>query len=158
MFAKAAAEVRERAVPRYLRETHAEYAAKLPQASYPDRISGQNYYLIEDIELRNQYGHLAGRIAASHWWSSKVLRQEFDVRIGARASMPDSWQVDPLVLACILRCSDAAHLDSRRAPGFLRAGRKPNIQSEAHWVFKDKLQKPHLRDDRLVYTSLKWGF
>ena len=151
---EAAEEVRERAIPRFLRETHAEYAAKLPQTAFPDHTSGQSYYLIEDIDLRNQYGHLAGRIAASHWWPSKALRKEFDVRIGARASMPDSWQVDPLALACILRCSDAAHLDSRRAPALLRAVRKPSAESEAHWVFQDKLQKPHLKEDRLVYTSL----
>ncbi|MEU6656848.1 ATP-binding protein [Streptomyces sp. NPDC046900] len=151
---EAAAQVRERAIPRFLRETHAEYAATLPQSAYPDHTSGQSYYLIEDIELRTQYGHLAGRIAASHWWPSKALRQEFDVRIGARASMPDSWQVDPLVLACILRCADAAHLDSRRAPGLLRAVRKPSAESEAHWVFQDKLQKPHIKEDRLFYTSL----
>ncbi|NEB32424.1 hypothetical protein G3I62_25615 [Streptomyces sp. SID14446] len=147
-------EVHDRAVQRYLRETHAEYAAKLPQVSYSDPTSGSEYYLIEDVELRTQYGHLAGKIAASHWWPTKILRREFGVKIGARAGMPDAWHVDPLVLSCILRCADAAHLDSRRAPAILRAIRKPAGESEAHWVFQDKLQKPHLKDDRLVYTSL----
>ncbi|MFE2450661.1 HD domain-containing protein [[Kitasatospora] papulosa] len=147
-------EVETRAVARYLRETHADYASKLPLAPYEDHATGTSYYLIEDAELRNQYGHLAGRIAASHWWPAKTLRQEFGVKIGARASMPTSWEVDPLVLACILRCADASHLDSRRAPAFLRAVRTPGAESMPHWVFQDKLQKPRINDDRLAYTSL----
>ncbi|MET9070988.1 ATP-binding protein [Streptomyces sp. NPDC004232] len=146
--------VEARAISRYLRETHADYAADVPMAPYRDPATGESYYLIEDAELRNQYGHLAGRIAASHWWSSKALRQEFGVRIGARASMPNSWEVDPLSLACILRCADASHLDSRRAPAFLRAVRSPGAESMPHWVFQDKLQKPRIHDDRLSYTSL----
>ncbi|MEU1941374.1 ATP-binding protein [Streptomyces sp. NPDC020125] len=154
MLANMDPEIEARAVSRYLRETHADYAAKIPLASYEDRATGTSYYLIEDAELRNQYGHLAGRIAASHWWPSKVLRREFGVIIGARASMPTAWQVDPLVLACILRCADASHLDSRRAPAFLRAVRNPGIKSMPHWVFQDKLQKPRVHDDRLAYTSL----
>ncbi|MEW2559072.1 HD domain-containing protein [Streptomyces griseorubiginosus] len=147
-------DIKSRAISRYLRETHADYAASIPLASYQDPATGEAFYLLEDAELRNQYGHLAGRIAASHWWPSKALRQEFDVRIGAHASMPSSWEVDPLVLACILRCADASHLDSRRAPAFLRAVRKPNVESMPHWIFQDKLQKPRVHDDRLSYTSL----
>ncbi|ULR52451.1 ATP-binding protein [Streptomyces deccanensis] len=146
--------VESRAVSRYLRETHADYAARIPLAPYKDTATGESFYLLEDAELRNQYGHLAGRIAASHWWPSKMLRQEFGVRIGARASMPSSWEVDPLALACILRCADASHLDSRRAPAFLRAVRRPGVASMPHWVFQDKLQKPRIHDDRLSYTSL----
>ncbi|MFD9236421.1 ATP-binding protein [[Kitasatospora] papulosa] len=147
-------DIHARAVSRYLRETHADYAAKIPMAPYVDVTTESSYYLIEDAELRSQYGHLAGRIAASHWWPAKVLRREFGVKIGARASMPTSWEVDPLSLACILRCADASHLDSRRAPAFLRAVRNPGLESMPHWVFQDKLQKPRLHDDRLSYTSL----
>ncbi|SCK24734.1 Histidine kinase-, DNA gyrase B-, and HSP90-like ATPase [Streptomyces sp. WMMB 714] len=147
-------DIEAKAVARYLRETHADYAARIPLASYEDSATGASFHLIEDAELRNQYGHLAGRIAASHWWSSKELRREFGVKIGARASMPTDWQVDPLVLACILRCADASHLDSRRAPAFLRALRKPCAESMPHWIFQDKLQKPRIHEDRLSYTSL----
>ncbi|WP_078863924.1 ATP-binding protein [Streptomyces sp. AcH 505] len=146
--------IESRAVSRYLRETHADYAATIPLTPYKDAATGDSFYLLEDAELRNQYGHLAGRIAASHWWPSKELRQEFGVRIGARASMPSSWEVDPLALACILRCADASHLDSRRAPAFLRAVRNPGTGSMPHWVFQDKLQKPRIHDDRLSYTSV----
>ncbi|MFJ3776558.1 ATP-binding protein [Streptomyces sp. NPDC090075] len=146
--------IKSRAISRYLRETHADYAENIPLTPYKDAATGESFYLLEDAELRNQYGYLAGRIAASHWWPSKALRQEFGVRIGARASMPSSWEVDPLALACILRCADASHLDSRRAPAFLRAVRSPGETSMPHWVFQDKLQKPRIHDDRLSYTSL----
>ncbi|MFG2723548.1 ATP-binding protein [Streptomyces canus] len=147
-------EMKSRAISRYLRETHADFAANIPLQPYKDTATGESFYLLEDAELRNQYGHLAGRIAASHWWPSRALREEFGVRIGARASMPSSWEVDPLALAFILRCADASHLDSRRAPAFLRAVRSPAVASMPHWVFQDKLQKPRIHDDRLSYTSL----
>ncbi|WAZ23182.1 ATP-binding protein [Streptomyces cinnabarinus] len=147
-------EIKSRAISRYLRETHADFAANIPLEPYKDTATGESFYLLEDAELRNQYGHLAGRIAASHWWPSRALREEFSVRIGARASMPSSWEVDPLALAFILRCADASHLDSRRAPAFLRAVRSPRTESMPHWVFQDKLQKPRIHDDRLSYTSL----
>ncbi|MEU3890749.1 ATP-binding protein [Streptomyces sp. NPDC029041] len=146
--------VRDKAISRYLRETHADYAARIPQIEYKDPATGTPYYLIEDADLRSQYGHLAGRIAASHWWPSKSLRHEFEVKIGARGHMPNTWEVDPLALACVMRCADASHLDSRRAPAFLRAIRKPQEESLPHWVFQDKLQKPRTKDDRLIYTSL----
>lgn len=147
-------EIKSRAISRYLRETHADFAANIPLEPYKETATGESFYLLEDAELRNQYGHLAGRIAASHWWPSRALREEFSVRIGARASMPSSWEVDPLALAFILRCADASHLDSRRAPAFLRAVRSPKSESMPHWVFQDKLQKPRIHDDRLSYTSL----
>jgi hypothetical protein len=146
-------EVHKKAIARYLRETHAEIAAQLPQAEYRDGSGGSSYYLIDDVDLRSKYGYLAGKIAASHWWSTKSLRSKFEVEIGPRAKMPDSWVVDPLILACILRCADACHLDSRRAPALLRIIRDIHDESLEHWIFQDKLQKPQVKDDRIVYTS-----
>jgi hypothetical protein len=49
--------------------------------------------------------------------------------------------------------ADASHLDALRAPGFLRALRKPTGDSKNHWIFQEKLNQPMLEADRLVYTS-----
>jgi hypothetical protein len=147
------AEIATKAKVNLLRETHAECASRIPFTEYRDKQRGEGYFLIPDPDLRNTYGNLAGRIAASHWWDVKRLRTEFGTVIGAAGDMPEEWRVDPLVLACILRTADASHLDSRRAPGFLRAIRQPTGSSRDHWVFQEKLQRPQRVDDRLVFTS-----
>lgn len=81
------------------------------------------------------------------------LRQEFQTELGAPAGFPSDWVVDLLKLACILRVADASHLDALRAPGFLRALRKPIGDSDNHWIFQEKLNQPMLEVGRLVYTS-----
>ncbi|RAG81740.1 hypothetical protein DN069_31270 [Streptacidiphilus pinicola] len=154
-FENISSEITSKALAQYLREHHAEIAAEIPCAPYGDHNKGAQRFLIDDVELRSNYGYIAGRIASSHWWSSKDLRSEFSAKVGPRAGMPEGWTVDPLVLACILRCADACHLDSRRAPELLRLIRDIQGHSEDHWVFQDKLQKPQLRDGRLVYTSAR---
>lgn len=61
--------------------------------------------------------------------------------------------MDPLKLACILRAADAAHLDARRAPTFLKAFTSLAPSSEQHWRFQERLARPYLRSDALVFTS-----
>ena len=61
--------------------------------------------------------------------------------------------LDPLKLACLLRLADAAHIDARRAPRFLRAVRRLGGVSSTHWAFQGHIQRPQLDGDRLVYTS-----
>ena len=73
--------------------------------------------------------------------------------MGAQGGFDNSWTVDPVKLACVLRTADAAHLDERRAPGFLAAVRKPSGVSATHWRFQEQLYQPRLESDRLVYTS-----
>jgi histidine kinase/DNA gyrase B/HSP90-like ATPase len=139
-----------------LRENHARHAAGLALQSW-SVPGGTSYHLIENEELRENYGNLIGRIAASHGWGIDRLVSEFPRNpkdaIGAPVDCPDEWKVDPLKLACLLRLADAAHLDSRRAPGFLRAIRRPAGLADAHWAFQGHLQRPRLEEDYLVYTA-----
>ncbi len=58
-----------------------------------------------------------------------------------------------LKIAVLLRTADAAHLDARRAPGFLLALRRPEGLSRDHWNFQNHLLKPRAKEDRLVYTT-----
>ncbi len=148
-------ETEEKAKVETLRFLHASRAEHLGLTSWQGEKGGETYHLIEDADIRATYGKLIGRIAHSHWWPVSKLKQEFPETIGAPSFGPSQWTVNPLKLASILRVADASHLDERRATGFARAVRKPSSSSRAHWVFQEYLQKPQLKDGRLVFTALR---
>jgi hypothetical protein len=145
--------IKETAKRELLRDLHAGQAARLTHEQFQDRRDDSVYFLIQDPDLRNMYGDIIGRIAASHGWDHKRLADEFDTRLGAPATLPREWTVDPLKLACLLRVADASHLDSRRAPGFLRALRRLDNESRLYWIFQERLNRPWLDSDRLAYTA-----
>lgn len=142
---------RQYALFNLLRIIHAENAEKLAFYSYQSP-SGP-LFLIEDTELRQTYGQIIGQIAHSHWWSIEEIEKIFVRIVGAPHWAPADWTVDPLKIACILRTADAAHIDARRAPTFLRAISPVASRSVPHWTFQEKLNKPYVRDDALVFTS-----
>jgi hypothetical protein len=135
-----------------LRQIHAENAEQLAFISYSS-TDHPPMFLLEDTELRQTFGHVMGRIAHSHWWNVDRVETEFSRIIGAPPWCPSDWTLDPLKIACLLRTSDAAHLDARRAPSFLRAITRIPEPSEKHWKFSEKLNKPYQREDALVFTS-----
>ncbi|WP_051865617.1 ATP-binding protein [Metabacillus indicus] len=147
-------EVLENAKATRLRELHATHAENLTSAVWTTK-EGQSYRLLEDQELLAHFGEYIGQIASSHGWPIEKVENLLAVEIGAPPSYPSSWSVDILKLACIIRVADAAHLDSRRAPGFLRALRKPEPYSDNHWKFQGKLSRPTLQDDQIVYYSVQ---
>ena len=137
-----------------LRDSHAKHAEKLALIKWKDSVNNAvDYHLIEDTELRQTYGRVIGLIAHSHWWPIENLIDNLPTTLGAPGGFSNEWTVDPIKLACLLRISDACHIDERRAPGFLRAIRKPDNDASKHWVFQDNLYQPRLESDRLVYTS-----
>lgn len=150
-------EVEIQAVAELLRLRHAQQAEKLMFAEYQEVVTGEAYHLIDDPELRSFYGGVIGLIAHSHWWSIDQVRRAFaDLPLlGAPAFLncPNDWTVDRLKLACLLRTSDAAHLDSRRAPSFLRILRKPGAYADLHWKFQSAISQIQRAGDRLVFTS-----
>jgi hypothetical protein len=140
------------AISEVLRLLHAKRAKDLPFVEWrtPD---GHTEPLIEDTNLRTFYGTVIGNIAYSHHLSVSQLETLLGNRLGAHASLPSEWTVDPIKIACLLRCADAAHIDERRAPRFLRTLIRPNGISAAHWTFQSKLAKARVEADALVYTS-----
>jgi hypothetical protein len=134
-----------------LRQLHARYAERLCLISWGEK--DHTYHLIENVELRDKYGPIIGKIAQSHWWPVSKLAEYFPSKIGSFHPYPQEWEIDPLKLVCLLRVADASHIDSSRAPGYLRAIRKPGQRSKDHWVFQDHLHQPLLKNDRLVFTS-----
>lgn len=146
-------DTKKAATAQVLRILHAQHAERLALVSWKDPAAGNQRFLIEDEFLRDTYGRLIGRIAHSHWWDVDRLKPEFETVIGAPVSCPPAWIVDPLKVACLLRVADAAHLDTRRAPAFLKAIRHPAGDSLSHWSFQEKLQQPMQSGDRLIYSS-----
>lgn len=151
-IAQPSEDVRKAAVQRLLRKRHAAHAERLATDAWHCQ-SGEQFFLIDDSDLRQAFGRSIGRIAHSHWWSTTRLDSEFARPLGAPHWAPANWTLDLLKLACAVRVADAAHIDARRAPPFLRAIRRPVELSDAHWSFQSKLQKPQIAADSLVYTS-----
>lgn len=141
----------QRIVPDVLRRLHAEHAECLAEQAW-GTADGSQLYLVEDSELRQFYGPTIGQIAHSHWWSVQKLEQEFSEDLGALANRT-LCRVDRIKLACLLRIADALHLDSRRAPRFLRAITNPVGVSALHWSFQERLARPHVELDAVVFTT-----
>jgi hypothetical protein len=145
------ADLVEACTSRAIRETHAEQAARL--VDHPWTTGAANsLYLLQDLQLRESYGPLIGKLAASHWWDVGDLPAHFRHDGGSMPWQPAEWTIDPLKLACILRLADAAQIDSRRAPTFLFAIRQPEGVSRLHWRFQEHMSRPQLKDDRLAYS------
>ena len=144
-------EIVHRIVPDVLRRLHAERAEELAEQAWC-AADGSEVYLVEDSELRRFYGPTIGQIAHSHWWSVQKLEQEFSEDLGALANRTHN-RVDRVKLACLLRVADALHLDSRRAPRFLRAITHPSGISARHWSFQERLSRPHIELDAVVFTT-----
>ncbi len=146
-------EIVAEAIREALRLLHAEQAARLSLASWTEERSGTRYQLIDHTDIRKSLGELVGRVAQSHHWPVSRLAREFPETLGAPGWCPRSWELDPLKVACLLRLADASHLDARRAPGFLRALRQPRGVSDSHWAFQERLLKPRLEAQRLIFSS-----
>jgi hypothetical protein len=134
-----------------LRELHASRARELPFVAWPV-AGGSREHLIQNSDLRTTYGDIIGEVASSHWWSVSDLAT-LPPRVNAGSKVPAEWHVHPLKIACLLRVADAAHIDHRRAPRFLRALTRPGPISDVHWTFQTRLGKPSLEKNFLVYTG-----
>jgi hypothetical protein len=130
---------------------HAKRAKQLCEVSWKNEDN--SYYLIGDPELRRKYGPIIGEIAQSHWLPVSRLVDRFPSKIGALPGYPSDWSVDPIKLSCLFRAADAVHIDSSRAPLFLRILRRPSGISRTHWIFQEHLQQPMLENNRLKFTS-----
>ncbi len=125
-----------------LRALHAHQAQILPEISWKTH-NQESEFLIEDAELRGYYGQVIGEVAASHHWDPDKVVDHFRSRELTPPGFMNSslWTVDVLKVAMILRLSDAAHIDSGRAPWFLFALRKPEGISKQHWQFQSNIGK-----------------
>jgi hypothetical protein len=147
----AAKEAENRATVDSLRLLHAKQAENLPMISWigPQK---QPMFIIEDQQVRNFYGQKIGKIAYSHWWGISRVEEELSGTLGALPGVTNCT-VDLLKVACLLRVADAMHLDQRRAPAFEFALVQPKGVSADHWKFQERMAKPFVQADALVYTA-----
>jgi hypothetical protein len=141
-----------------LRSLHAHQASELNNREWTHTDSGQPLFLIKDPTLRNHIGELIGKIASSHHWDIDELRPRLGDQINAPSSYPSEWRVDPVKIACLLRCADAAHINQDRAPDFLYALISRSGISKAHWQAQNKLSGPDTfngdtNSQTILYTS-----
>ena len=125
-----------------LRALHAHQAQKLLEIGWKHPDTGQTLYLIDDILLRTELGPLAGSIASSHHWNTEVLSISLGKQFNAPSQLPQEWSVDPVKIACLLRCADAAHINQARAPLFLYALIKRQGVSLEHWKAQNRMMGP----------------
>jgi signal transduction histidine kinase len=144
---------REQTYVDLLRNRHAEQAEDLMTRQF-QTSDAEPFFLLQDASLRHMFGSLIGRIAHSHWWDVADLRN-LEQPLGSCVDHPAHWEVDPLKIACVLRLADAAQIDHRRAPTYLHAFRKPTGASRDHWYFQERLTRPRVDADRLVYTATR---
>ena len=138
-------------IPDVLRRLHAEHAEVLAEQAWRSS-DGAEVYLIEDSDLRRFYGPTIGQIAHSHWWSVRRVEEELSGDLGALAHRTRSL-VDRVKLACLLRVADALQIDGRRAPRFLRTVTNPGRISSLHWAFQERLARPHIELDTVVFST-----
>lgn len=141
-----------------LRLLHPKQAEKLLAQSWAG-LDGKERFLLEDIELRNYYGPTIGKIAHSHWWSIEKVEEIWGnshplaLHSGLSVAESQDWRVDIFKIALLLRCCDAAHIDSRRAPDMLASIVQPSGVSRVHWHFQNRLGLPSLTNRAELYWS-----
>jgi hypothetical protein len=148
------AEIAEACRATAIRETHAEQARRLVDQAWRSS-TGNEIFLIEEVQLREVYGPMIGDLAASHWWPVDRLAGEFRRKWGSLPWQPSEWTIEPLKLACVLRLADATQIDGRRAPTLLFSLRDPQGVSREHWRFQEHVSRPDRNGDRVTYTSLR---
>jgi len=137
-----------------LRSLHAGQAEVLCRQSYEGPYGP--IFLLDDDELRPHLGQVIGRVAASHHWDRETLREQLGGRRGPFAMVPDLGTLQPVKLACLLRCADACQIDQRRAPDIDYALHQPDGTSKQHWNAQNRLSLPHRdqeTENSITFTS-----
>lgn len=146
-------EGRQRIDFKVIRQLHAKNCGNILFRQFT-AIDGNENYLLTDDEMRVQYGQLIGEIASSHHWETGQL-YDLPSQVNSLAIFPVDWTINPRKLACILRCADAAAIDSGRAPDYLFRILQLNGVSRDHWVAQNRLgvALDVNNHDRMVITS-----
>lgn len=122
---------------------------------------GATFYIIEDPSdpenqtLRIHLGELICEIAASHHLNIDKVEALGNQHI-ALARYPREWRINPIKLACILRCADAGHIDASRAPDHLLKLLTINGVSRDHWKAQNHLSPLDVDDNdstKVLITS-----
>ena len=136
-----------------IRQLHAKKCGEILCRPF-DSLDGNKYYLLSDDEMRNHFSQLIGEIASSHHWETEQILS-LPSQVNGLSSLSVDWTICPRKLACILRCADAAAIDSGRAPDYLFRLLRLNGVSKDHWVAQNRMGIALDVNDntRIVFTS-----
>lgn len=124
---------------------------------------GATFYIIEDPSdpenktLRDHLGELICDIAASHHLNIDKV-EALGNQSNAPTEYPCEWSINPIKLACILRCADAGHIDASRAPDHLLKLLSINGVSRNHWKAQNHLSQLDVVNNdstKVLITSTK---
>ncbi|MCJ2137423.1 ATP-binding protein [Methylobacterium sp. J-026] len=145
---------KQRAIFDVLRQIHAEQAQQLVRRQFTDPSDTTvKFHLIEDIDLLRDYAEVIGKISASHNWPIQRVIDELSQPMTPGVKF--RWTVEPLKLAALLRCADAAAIDERRAPTMAHVLARPHGVSADHWAFQARLRPAQVigENNLLVFQS-----
>ncbi len=104
-------------------------------ASWKDNL-GNQMFLLEDSDLRNSYGDIIGKIAASHGTTIDRMMHLLGTDLIGAPDYLSHWTIDPIKLGCLMRAVDAIDVDDEQAPSLLLYFKKTK------WNFKRTLDIP----------------
>lgn len=143
--------LQQKALAYAIRVNHAQKSEELATRPLP----GTNEYLIEPQSVREQFGAICGKIAASHHWSIDKV----DAELGGRGVVPlaKNREADLGFVAGVLRLIDYAHINRDRAPK-LELALRPALEedSEVHWNAQSNIDGPSRShgSNELAYSAL----
>lgn len=122
-----------------IRFLHAKYAKTIWNQLF-EKKDGSKFYIIEDEMIRKHLGEIIGEIASSHHMNIDEV-ETLGAQLPVPSKYPKDWRINPIKLACILRCADAGHIDDGRAPDYLYALLDIHGLSKEHWVAQNHLSQ-----------------
>ena len=137
-----------------IRYIHAKEAERIIKQEYRD-AEGHSFFILEDMMLRNHFGDVIGQVAASHHWNIEKVAL-LPTQQNVVGGLPRMWRVNPLKLACVMRCADAGHIDMGRAPDYLYSIMHLHGISAEHWNAQNHLAVIDVdrnRKDRAIINS-----
>lgn len=131
-----------------VRQLHANVALELAT----NQVPGTSIYLLEPKKIRNAWGEICGKNAASHHWDLSKVDSEFGNL--QNAPLPGGQSGDLGYVASILRLADYAHINRDRARTIDRAFRG-RIQSDSliHWLAQEQVDGPQRSGNYLIYRN-----
>jgi hypothetical protein len=131
-----------------VRQNHGEYALRIAL-----ELLNEEEFFIPDVNYRQEFGEIIGKIAKSHTLNINYLEREFG-SFYSSPKFPTEWTIDYKKLAFILRTADAANLDNLRTPKTLKMIAEIKGESFEHWTFQKKLGMPILDSEGyLIYST-----
>jgi len=148
-------EILEKAKELVIRHFHAFKARELPRKTW--KVKGEDWAIIQDSDLRKFLGEKIGILSESHWWDIDKIKNEFHKKVHSAppVSLPNNWRINNVKIACLLRLADYINLDYRRAPDLPFTFLELDSISKQHWTFQNKMNRPILIKDALVFESLE---